>query len=827
MGRIPVRAAVLFCATVFLAFAAAHAQQEPAQQNSKQQAPTQTGPVIKVSVNSVLVPVVVRDSQGRAIGDLTKEDFQLFEKNKPLEITGFTVEHRAPAPADAPGTPSSSISPSASLRPPVNSPAPPSDRFVVFLFDDLHIAAQDMASLRNAAKKILAESLRAGDFASVLSILGRDDSGVTNDPARLATTIDGLRMQRSPYQKDSHACPNVDYFHGDLIENKHDERVFDAAVDETMDCAHFAQIMRPMAERMTHEAAQRAVALGEQDMRVSYIYIRETVRKMVNLPGQRTLVLISSGFYSETPQALVFQNQVIEAAARANVTISTLDARGLFTIAPKADEEFLGLQKETTERIRSHVETTIATDAVMAALADATGGTFIHNTNDMESGLRRLSAAPETVYLLEFSLANTKPDGEYHPLRVKVDRDHVQVQNRRGYFAPRSEKLKKMMADSDATAPAPPITPKPLTPLKSAEPQTASVAPASVSPQETASRQPANATAAEAAKEPKPDASAPITAGAADSGSDSDAGSDAVAEAEARETGIPLPSPIPAAKVNAAPARPPTPAEKTAKIKALYWNPPDLDPGKQDRVDASECELNEVLAQAATRATELVSTLQNFTAREHIVYRVLGGGAEQIDSGIADFGYNAVLVRHTEGFKVAETRVAEQGSRPYPAASRNIGLPEMALIFLPDFQPNYEMHCGGAVLWQGQAAWLVTLRQRKDRPDHTATFSAANGDVYPAPLKGRAWIAQDSGEVLHLEIGLVHPILPVGVTGWFLSIDYAPVRFRTRNVEVWLPKFAETYSDSDYRRTIVSHDFSNFMLFSVETKQEMHAPASP
>ncbi len=280
-------------------------------------------------------------------------------------------------------------------------------------------------------------------------------------------------------------------------------------------------------------------------------------------------------------------------------------------------------------------------------------------------------------------------------------------------------------------------------------------------------------------------------------------------------------TPSPSAHESAA-----TRAPAPAKAKALYWNPPDLDPGKQDRVDASECELNEVLAQAATRAKALVSNLQNFTAQEHIVYRVLGGGAQQLGSGISDFNYNAALVRQTEGFKVSETRVEHEGGHPIPSTSQSIGLPEMALIFLPEIQQNYEMHCGGAVLWQGQAAWLVTLRQRKDRPDHTATFTGSKGDVYPAPLKGRAWIAQDSGEVIHLEIGLMHPVLPVGVMGWFLAIDYAPVKFRTRNVEVWLPQFAETYDDSDYRRTIISHEFSNFMLFSVETKQEMNSPAS-
>jgi VWFA-related protein len=816
MGRTPVRAAVFFCATALLALTAVSGQQEPAQKE-----PADVGPVIKVSVNSVLVPVVVRDSQGHAIGGLTKDDFQLFDKNKPLEIVGFTVEQRAVTAADAIAAPPPTAASSATPAP---SAPRHSDRFVVFLFDDLHISSPDLSSLRAAAKKVLDESLSDGDYASVLSILGKDDSGVTNDRGRLAATIDGLRAQQSPYRLPAHACPNVDYFHGDLIENKHDERVFNNSVDETMTCARLSPDQRSMAEKMTHEAAQRAVALGEQDVRMSYIYMREVVRKMVNLPGQRTLVLISPGFYTETPEALVLQNQVIEAAARANVTISALDARGLFTYAPKAEEEFTGIAKETTERVRSHVESAITTDAVMAGLADATGGTFVHNSNDMEGGLRRLSAAPEFVYLLEFSLANAKADGDYHPLKVKVDREHVQVQSRRGYFAPSSARLKKMMADSDVTAPAAPIKPKPLAPQQSTATQSAEVAPPTVAPAQN-STQPAAASVqtTTTANDAMPPPGVSATAANSDS-ADSDSGPDAMAEAEARETGIPVPTntaPSTTAHESGATRAPAVPA----KTKALYWNPPDLDPGKQDRVDASECELNDVLAQAATRANALVGNLQNFTAQEHIVYRVLGGGAQQLGSGISDFNYNAALVRQTEGFKVSETRVAPEGGRPIPPTSQSVGLPEMALIFLPEIQQNYEMHCGGAVLWQGQAAWLVTLRQRKDRPDHTAAFTATNGDVYPAPLKGRAWIAQESGEVIHLEIGLMHPVLPVGVMGWFLAIDYAPVKFRTRNVEVWLPQFAETYDDSDYRRTIISHEFSNFMLFSVETKQETNAPS--
>jgi VWFA-related protein len=810
MSRTPARAAIL-CTTALLALTVISAQ-EP-----KEQEPAPMGPVIKVDVNSVLVPVVVRDSHGRAIGDLKQSDFQLFDKSRPLTITSFTVEKRAANAADAGLEATTSVT----APPPAQGAANTSHRFIVFLFDDLHMAPEDLVPMKNAANRVIGETLRDGDRASVLSILGRDDSGVTTDRARLTETIAKIQSFRSPYRIDPHACPEMDVMHADLIENRHDDRTLQNAIDQTIVCAHLDPIMRNQAEGMVHTADDRILNMGEEDIRVSYHYMREVVKKMAELPGERTLVYLSPGFYTEMPEALVLQNQVIEAAARANVTISTLDARGLYTIAPKADEEYEGNQKDTTQRIRKHFESALSVDDVLSGLADATGGSYFHNSNDLEGGLRRLSAAPEYVYLLEFSLDSKRADGQYHPLKVKVDRDHVQVQNRRGYFAPRTEKLKAMMADSKATEPAAPIAPRATAPQESPAAQAVDVAPATPPPAENSPQPAASSTTGETRTQDQPQSNpSAVSAG----GSDTDSGPDAIAEAEARETGVPVPT-----NTVSQPVHEPAPTHAAAapvKAKPLYWNPPDLDPRKEDRVDASECELNDVLAQAATRATELVSNLQNFTAREHVVYRVLGGGAEQVDSGTGDFGYNAALVRHTEGFKVAETRVAEHGVRPMPAASQSIGLPEMALIFLPELQQNYEMHCGGAVLWQGQAAWLVTVRQRKDRPDRTATFSAANGNVYPAPLKGRAWIAQDSGEVIHLEIGLMHPVVPVGVMGWFLAIDYAPVKFRTKNVEVWLPQFAETYDDSDYRRTIISHEFSNFLLFSVETKQETSAPAS-
>ena len=55
----------------------------------------QPPPVIRSFVNEVLVPVVVLDAQGHAVGNLTKDDFQVYDDGKPQTITGFTIIKRA------------------------------------------------------------------------------------------------------------------------------------------------------------------------------------------------------------------------------------------------------------------------------------------------------------------------------------------------------------------------------------------------------------------------------------------------------------------------------------------------------------------------------------------------------------------------------------------------------------------------------------------------------------------------------------------------------------------------------------------------------------
>jgi len=121
----------------------------------QQEAPApNTRPAIKANVNEVLVPVVVRDGQGNAVGNLEKENFQVLDNGKPQVITGFTIIERATEPT---GAIASSSAPGSS--PNTAQPASPAQRFVVFLFDDLNLGSSDLPLAQKAATQLLEASL--------------------------------------------------------------------------------------------------------------------------------------------------------------------------------------------------------------------------------------------------------------------------------------------------------------------------------------------------------------------------------------------------------------------------------------------------------------------------------------------------------------------------------------------------------------------------------------------------------------------------------------------------------------------------------------------
>src|SRR5580658_6928931 len=123
-------AVVLLCVGLFA--------QVPEQEISS----TDNAATFRSRVNLVMVPVVVRDRNGNAVGNLKKEGFQLFDKGKQQIISKFSVEKSTDQPAIAATAPAGA---DAALE---STPASIPTRFVAYIFDDLHTEFGDIAAVR-------------------------------------------------------------------------------------------------------------------------------------------------------------------------------------------------------------------------------------------------------------------------------------------------------------------------------------------------------------------------------------------------------------------------------------------------------------------------------------------------------------------------------------------------------------------------------------------------------------------------------------------------------------------------------------------------------
>jgi VWFA-related protein len=139
------------------------------------------------------------------------------------------------------------------------------------------------------------------------------------------------------------------------------------------------------------------------------------------------------------------KSELLDFAARSDVRINALDARGVYTTNVEADERGINSKRdmEQGQTIQNHIDEAFLGKDVMAELADGTGGTFFQGSNDLEAGFQSVTQVPEVVYLLEFSLDGVKPDGAYHTLKVSADRSGLKLTARHGYIAPAPEKKKR------------------------------------------------------------------------------------------------------------------------------------------------------------------------------------------------------------------------------------------------------------------------------------------------------------------------------------------------------------------------------------------------
>jgi VWFA-related protein len=373
-----VRWCLLFPLLAVFSALAAQSAGPAAGQDTSEVSTRELSPTFKERVNLVLVAVIVRDREGRAVGGLSREDFG------------------------------------------------------------------DMVGVRDAAGRILA-TLEPTDRAAIFTTSGRTTIEFTNDRAKLHETL--LKLRPNPISRSLRPeIPDVSYYQANMILNMGGDPItggdgsggaaLEAATKETLLRLQLQDVLT--ARRIAWSAAQRALQAGEHETQVACMTLKQVVRRMGYMPGQRVVVLLSPGFL--TLAGAQFQlNDAVDLATRLNVVISALDARGLYTGMPDVSQNWYD---PIVLRVKQDIEHLAATaeGGTLAQVAEGTGGRFVENTNDIDGGLQRIATAPEYSYVLGFSPRNLQPDGSFHRLTVRLGRQgnlSLSVQARRGYYATR------------------------------------------------------------------------------------------------------------------------------------------------------------------------------------------------------------------------------------------------------------------------------------------------------------------------------------------------------------------------------------------------------
>jgi VWFA-related protein len=392
----------------------------------------------KVRVNVVLVRVVVRDQNGKVVDNLKKEDFQLFDNRKPQTISTFSLE--TPASHIVPVVTVSDHSETDAVEKVQPAAATLPQRFVSLLFDDLHLSMEDAVNDRTAATKIF-DSMALSDRVGIYTTSGQFSQEFTSDHDVLKKALNQI-ISRPLFDSAVHDCPDLSYFQADLIENKQDSQALAVAAEDTVQCAFGGDESQLAAARaLASGAATRAVNTGDVASDYTYRHIEDTLRRLSAMPGQRKLVFISPGFILST--LLQERVDIIDRANRAGVVVDTLDARGLYTPDLGGDIASPSVDTYRTAGYKSNyrVQAQFAQEEILGDLAYGTGGTFYHNRNDIDVALREAVAAPVASYLLGFSPQNLKLNGSFHTLKVSLaGKQKVDIQARRGYYAPRTAK---------------------------------------------------------------------------------------------------------------------------------------------------------------------------------------------------------------------------------------------------------------------------------------------------------------------------------------------------------------------------------------------------
>jgi VWFA-related protein len=395
---------------------------------------SQATPSFRSATTTVEVDVVVRDDRRRFVGDLQLGDFTVYEDGTAQSIATIyrvlaTEDERAGlSPARA------SISASPRLPPPPGQV----QRVFVLFFDQAHIRLGGFERARNAARDFCEHNLRPGDLAGIVDGRTMVNNRLTDSKEELLSALRTLtpsadaeqvnrEMQDHPQLVDLVQAWRVtrnerSYAPGPTVA---DDVAATACQARPDDCATPAAVEWLKAQIKTK--AEQLVQRGRVTARETLDTIAAVSNGLAPLPGRKTIVLLTDGFFAEDAWADL--RTVVGRAAHASVSVYAIDPRGLNRGAATAS-----LFTASAPLPSGSVAAPDAITDGPNSLAVDTGGYAIRNENDLGKALAEVERDTSSYYVLGFRTA-TPADGRFHTLRVTVKRPGVTVRARKGYLA--------------------------------------------------------------------------------------------------------------------------------------------------------------------------------------------------------------------------------------------------------------------------------------------------------------------------------------------------------------------------------------------------------
>ena len=395
---------------------------------------------LKVDSRLVLVNVIVRDQNGKVVEGLGKQDFKLLDRGKEQTIVQFEAE----TADELFTTPTGSLN----AAEPIRGKSPANRTYTALFFDTLHDSESDLVHARDAASQYLTSTLKPTNRIAVFTSESMI-SGFSLDPVH----VGGVLSKLQPSARSAHRGGSQPFSELNLSDYQALEML------QTDDCAHTNAWLAatastggcypglplpqtgppsnphiPELKMKAREVAESAEADGRHNL----LQLQAIVKYLSGAPGKRTLVLVSSGFLSQSEQHLL--DQITALALQSQIMISSVDPKGLtvssfLTAAHSASSD----PHANSALMELDSARQLAATDVLQEFAKGTGGQFLHNDNDLRVALDKVTETP-AHYMLGFNPGELKDDGKYHELKVslRVQPKGMTLQARKGYYATRT-----------------------------------------------------------------------------------------------------------------------------------------------------------------------------------------------------------------------------------------------------------------------------------------------------------------------------------------------------------------------------------------------------